>query len=85
MLNTPKQNFHLLIAQALYNWAQIASNKGIFRFLALAYTREDQDLLELLDFQEHCSNPPKGFLPTYYRSIEDKTDIDELIKGLRNC
>ncbi|MEP0870943.1 hypothetical protein NDA01_14135 [Trichocoleus desertorum AS-A10] len=85
MLNTPEQNFHLLIAQALHNWAQIVSSTGLFKFLALAYTREDQDLLELLDFQEHCSNPPKGFLPTYYRSVEDKTDIDELIKSLKNC
>lgn len=85
MLNTPEQSFHLLIAHALHDWSKITSNKGIFKFLALAYTREDQDLLELLEFQEHCSNSPKGFLPTYYRSIEDKADIDELIKSLRNC
>ncbi len=67
----------------MQNWLDIVSDNGkIFKFLALAYTKADQDLLLLLGFQEYRSNPPKGFLPVYYRSIESKVEIVELVNNL---
>lgn len=85
LVSTPEQTFHLLISQALRHWLDIALDDiGIFKFLALAYTKADQDLLLLLGFQAYYPNPPKGFLPVYYRGIESKTEIIDLMKSLND-
>jgi hypothetical protein len=81
--NTPEQIFNLLIAEALMRWADSVSDKGSFRLLALAYTREDKDLLSLMNFQQHRPNQPKKFLPVYYQNIQSKADIIQLSTTLK--
>lgn len=83
LVDKSEQVLPLLIAQALEHWlSMVSDNRKNFKLLALAYTKEDRDLLSSLEFQEYCSSPPKGFLPVYYRSIESKAEIVDLVNNL---
>lgn len=83
LINTSEEIFHLLLFQAIQHWLNAVPDDGrTFKFLALAYTKADQDLLLLLGFKEYSSNPPKGFLPVYYRSFESKSEVANLANNL---